>query len=118
MDFGQKIRLARERLGLTRDELAKMMSIRYYTLAKYEAGLREPDFATLAQIARTLHVSVDYLLDFEEPSGKSDANPGLDEVFLKYMALSSEAKARVQNQISFEYAQQAARKKSARPRRR
>ncbi len=111
MKFGERIRMARDRLGISRDEMAKRLQLKYSTLAKYETSEREPDFATLVELARTLRVSTDYILGYvEAPRG---ARRGADEEALlaKYQMLSEEAKERVQNQVAFEHEQQRARQK-------
>ncbi len=114
MDFGARIRSARERLGITRDEFAKKINIQYYTLAKYEASAREPDFETLVLLANTLHVSTDYILGCTEEQvhlKQKGFDADAEILLLKYQTLSEDAKERIQNQISFEYAQQRARER-------
>ena len=112
MDFGERIRSARERIGMTRDKLAKRINIQYSALAKYESSAREPDFETLVLIANALRVSTDYILGCTEDQSrlrKKGLNADTESLMLKYQTLSEDAKERIQNQISFEYAQQRAR---------
>ena len=114
MDFGARIRSARERIGLTRDNLAKRTNIQYHTLAKYESSTREPDFETLVVLASALRVSTDYILGCKEDQArlkKKGLNADPESLMLKYQTLSEDAKERIQNQISFEYAQQRARER-------
>lgn len=111
MDFGARIRSARERIGLTRDNLAKRANIQYHALAKYESSTREPDFETLVLLANALRVSTDYLLgctEDQERLKKKGLNADAESLMLKYQTLSEEAKERIQNQVAFEYAQQRA----------
>lgn len=114
MDYGARIRAARERRGITRDELARQLNLRYQTFAKYEISAREPDFETLVQIANALRVSTDYILGCTEEQARLKQK-GFDAdaeiLLLKYQTLSEDAKERIQNQISFEYAQQRARER-------
>ena len=114
MDFGARIRSARERIGMTRDKLAKRTNIQYQPLAKYESSAREPDFETLVLIANALRVSTDYILGCTEEQARLKQK-GFDAdaeiLLLKYQTLSEDAKERIQNQISFEYAQQRARER-------
>lgn len=58
-----KLRLLRERDNLSREQLAKELSISYSTLSKYETNERQPDLTTLKNIANYFKVSIDYLLD-------------------------------------------------------
>lgn len=111
MDFGARIRSARERIGMTRDKLAKRTNIQYHALAKYESSAREPDFETLVQIANALRVSTDYLLGCTEDQTrlkKKGLNVDAESLMLKYQTLSEDAKERIQNQVAFEYAQERA----------
>ncbi len=114
MDFGARIRSARERIGLTRDNLAKRTNIQYHALAKYESSIREPDFETLVVLASALRVSTDYILGCTEDHARlkqKGLNADAESLMLKYQTLSEDAKERIQNQISFEYAQQRARER-------
>lgn len=112
MDFGARIRSARERAGMTRDDLAKRLNIQYSALSKYESSAREPDFETLVQIANALRVSTDYILGCTEDQmrlKRKGFDADAESLLLKYQTLSEEAKERIQNQVAFEYAQQRAR---------
>ena len=112
MDFGARIRSAREQAGMTRDDLAKRLNIQYSALSKYESSAREPDFETLVQIANALRVSTDYILGCTEEQmrlKRKGFDADAESLLLKYQTLSEEAKERIQNQVAFEYAQQRAR---------
>lgn len=63
MNFGTKLRMARESIGKSRNELAAAVNVTYWTISKYEQNEREPDFKTLTKIAKYLGVSTDHLLD-------------------------------------------------------
>ena len=111
MDFGARIRSAREQAGMTRDDLAKRLNIQYSALSKYESSAREPDFETLVQIARVLHVSTDYILgctEYQMRLQKKGFDADAESLLLKYQTLSEDAKERIQNQVAFEYAQERA----------
>jgi len=62
MNFGERIKLLREELNLTREELANKFGIAYQTLSKYETNARFPDKETLKRFADFFGVSIDYLL--------------------------------------------------------
>ncbi|MBR1552918.1 MAG: helix-turn-helix transcriptional regulator [Schwartzia sp.] len=116
MDFGARIRAAREQLGIARDELAKKINIQYYTLAKYESSTREPDYNTLVFLANALRVSTDYILGCTEDQirlKRKGFDADAESLLLKYQTLSEDAKDRIQNQVSFEYAQQRASERKA-----
>ena len=100
MDFGARIRSAREQAGMTRDDLAKRLNIQYSALSKYESSAREPDFETLVQIANALRVSTDYILGCTEEQmrlKRKGFDADAESLLLKYQTLSEEAKERIQN---------------------
>ena len=104
MNFGERIRYRRENLEISRHELAKMVKINYYTLAKYETGVNEPDLATLVEIAKALKVSTDYILSM--PSGVASIPIGEEELLKKYRSLLKSAQERIQHHLDFECYQQ------------
>ena len=63
MTFGEKLKDARLKAGLSQEELAQRMSVSRSAVAKWETDKGMPDVANLKAIAGLLDVSVDYLLD-------------------------------------------------------
>ncbi len=55
MNVGQRIREAREELGMQRTVLARRLGVASNTLWRYESGEREPSMAMLERVARELH---------------------------------------------------------------
>lgn len=64
MPFNTNLRATREKMGMTRQELADSIGISVSALGQYEQGRREPDLQKLVTIAAALHVSVDDLLGY------------------------------------------------------
>ncbi len=64
MSFGNKLRILIEEKGITQKELANQLNIAPSTLGSYVQNTREPDFATVKQLAAYFNVSTDYLLDY------------------------------------------------------
>jgi len=60
--FHQRIKMLREKRGLSQAEVAKRLGIARTTYSGYEIGTREPDQNTLIKLAKFFDVSVDYLL--------------------------------------------------------
>lgn len=65
--FGARVRIMRNFLGLTQAELAEELGITKQALATYETGRREPPFKNLIKLARTFHVTADWLIGTEPP---------------------------------------------------
>lgn len=58
----QRLKIAREKMGLTQEQVAKQLNIEIGTLSGYELGRRRPNTDILAKIASIYNVSSDYLL--------------------------------------------------------
>ena len=61
-EFGQALRLARERRELTQTQVMALTGINNKTLSGYENGVAEPDLQTLATLLRLYQGSADQLL--------------------------------------------------------
>ena len=60
--WAKRLVAARTMTGLTQAAIARAIGISQPRYANYEAGTREPDYATLVEICRTLRVTTDFLL--------------------------------------------------------
>ncbi|MCY3857278.1 MAG: XRE family transcriptional regulator [Gammaproteobacteria bacterium] len=62
--FGQRLRMARKKAGLSMRELAKCMSpsVSPQAISKYEAGKMMPSSSVLVGLGQTLNVSLDFLM--------------------------------------------------------
>ena len=88
-EIGARLRRAREALRMTQKEAAEIIGVHPSTLNKYESGNSEPDFETLAKLAKFYGVSSDYLLDIK--AEKFD--PEWQELYRQLKAKSAEAEA-------------------------
>ena len=71
--LGQRIRAQRIRLGMTQEELAEALFVEKSTLSYYETDKKEMRASCLAEIARALYTTPDYLLGFEEKPDSFEA---------------------------------------------
>ena len=60
--IGARIKAARERAGLTQEDLAAELDMSPTHISVLERGRKAPKLETLVNIANTLHVSTDMLL--------------------------------------------------------
>ena len=60
--FGERIRKLREEAGFNQPQFAQLLNVKTATINRYENDVREPEYATLIQIADFFNVSTDYLL--------------------------------------------------------
>lgn len=72
--LAERLRLARDRLGLTQNEVGIRAGIHAPTVTRYEGGQNLPGAKALVGLARALDVSIDWLLLGEG----SSVTPGSD----------------------------------------
>lgn len=65
VNFGEKLKLLRTNAKLTQQQLADRLGVAKSIVSYYESGSRYPSYDVLVRIARTFHVTTDYLLDIE-----------------------------------------------------
>ena len=63
MTFGERLREARKKAGMTQEQLAEVLSVSRQAVTKWESDKGIPDVENLKLIAKVLDVSIDYLLD-------------------------------------------------------
>lgn len=65
MNFGEKLKTLRKGQKLTQQQLADRLGVAKSVVSYYESGDRFPSYDVLVKIARTFHVTTDFLLDVE-----------------------------------------------------
>lgn len=78
-DFGRILRKIRQSAGFTQKQLADRIHVSKGTISNYETEERQPSPAILKDLARTLHISADYLLGMEESTQTLDISDLTDE---------------------------------------
>lgn len=71
--FTDRLTELREKKNLTKQGVADLLAVNRVTYSNWELGKTEPNFVTLAKLAKLFNVSVDYLL------GVSDVNSYLQD---------------------------------------
>ena len=65
MNLGDRIRKAREDMGLSQGNLAQLIGVKSgAVISNWEKGLNKPDAEKLVSLCEALHVTASYLLDF------------------------------------------------------
>lgn len=64
--FGEKLKSARKKAGLTQEQLAEKLLVSRQAITKWEANRGMPDIENLKQLSKLLGISIDYLLDSRE----------------------------------------------------
>ncbi len=71
---GNRLRVERENLNMTREELAELISISPYFLGQIERGERNMSIKTLTSLSQCLHISIDYLFFGSDPISNNNAD--------------------------------------------
>jgi transcriptional regulator with XRE-family HTH domain len=70
LHVGKRLRRRRRLLGMTQQELASQVGVRFQQIQKYECGANRITASRLYDLARAMNVSVQYFFD-----GMAAANP-------------------------------------------
>lgn len=99
MDFGKtmgsRIRRARERLGISQEELAFRIGKTQNAISTYENGNRMPHLSQLPELAEALEVPIAYLFGDLEPDEEmiqtyNRLNPDAKRLALAYLHMLEE----------------------------
>lgn len=74
LHVGKRLRRRRRLLGLTQQELASQVGVRFQQIQKYECGANRMTSSRLYDLSRALHVSVQYFFDGIESDDLLAAN--------------------------------------------
>jgi transcriptional regulator with XRE-family HTH domain len=78
MTIGQRIKQLREKRGVSQRSLAKQAGVPQPVIQRFEAGSRNAEHMSVTyakRIARTLGVSVDYLIGMYQDDEEDDVEP-------------------------------------------
>ena len=76
-----RLKKMRKANGLTQHQLANELGIYQQAYARYESGDREPNIATLIELANYFDVSVDYLIGKEPMKIEQQIDPPEDDIW-------------------------------------
>lgn len=102
--FGERLRMARERSGLTQLEVYKAIKLSNKSLSRYENDATSPDPETIKALIELYDVSADFIMGLSENMGHSRPGNGKwnlnntslpDDTVQKLIHLSTEAKKKV-----------------------
>lgn len=76
MNFNERLKEIRLSKKLTQQQLAEQVGLAKPTISCYEKGKREPNILMVKKIAKTLNVSLDYLVGLDnDPTPKKNISP-------------------------------------------
>ncbi|MEL6663860.1 MAG: helix-turn-helix transcriptional regulator [Pseudomonadota bacterium] len=77
LHVGKRLRRRRRLLGMTQQDLASQVGVRFQQIQKYECGANRVTSSRLYDLSRALNVSVQYFFDGIKPAD-APANPAND----------------------------------------
>lgn len=90
-NLGEKIKAARKAQKITQQAMADRLGVHRSTVANYEIERRRPSLDELKEIAKILHVDVNYLLEGEEVRPEDELKTRANDVFFD-LSISEEDK--------------------------
>lgn len=78
MTFGERLKDLRERANISQRYLANQIGTSQTVISNYERDITKPKFEHIVPLAKTLHVSTDYLFELDDL-------PGSDKWILKFL---------------------------------
>lgn len=75
---GARLRLRRNLVGMSQEQLGNALGLTFQQIQKYERGINRISASRLHQICKILNVSVDYFFD-EMPVASDNNRPGMGE---------------------------------------
>lgn len=103
MNYGEKIKQARENLGITRKELSKRIGLSPASISGLEAGKMRIVIDNAVKIAEALSIPIEFLLteNSTEISRYLECDKKAKIFFTTYLLLSLEGRASLQKQADF-----------------
>lgn len=102
--IGEKIKLLREKRGLTQEELAEKIGVSKSSISQWENGMKEPRMGMIQKVADLFGVTKSYIIENETQEYDPDAleildmlenNYDLKMLFMKTSKLSETDKRRI-----------------------
>ena len=101
MGFSEQLKIARNTMGYTQQQVADALGLTASTYCGYETGKRQPDVAKLKQLARILNTTGSFLLETEpvQDTCREDLGDGY-EFMASYGKLSQRSKKTVDDLVA------------------
>lgn len=77
MTLGEKIKMLRQKKGLTQAQLADLLFLKQNAISAYEKDVNQPSLEMIKKMATIFNVSADYLLGIDE----ANKNSSLEKTF-------------------------------------
>lgn len=85
MKYGERLKMLRNKKGLSQKELTERLNLNRSTYARYETSTTQPDYDTLKKLAEFHGVTTDYILGHEVKDIDSMTEEEIDEEIKEIM---------------------------------
>ena len=82
-NYGERLRAARKRNGLTQTELAERLGITQKSYQRMETGNHDLKMSTIQQLCKTLDISADWLMGLNTKMVNIEVVPGKKPVYME-----------------------------------
>ena len=103
MSFNDRLKEARQAIGLTQEQVAAQIGVAKSTYAGYELGSREPSIPTVEKMMEVLSVDANYLYQDKIESTSSYMSVDEQEHIKKFRSLDSYGQKQVNTVLNNEY---------------
>ena len=101
--MGKRIQTLRKQQEMTQEQLADLLGVTAAAVSKWETNLSYPDITLLCPLARSLHISVDILLGFQEKMTKEECLEALKELEKLFSSHKAEEAVRYCRELQKQY---------------
>ncbi|RGT74937.1 helix-turn-helix domain-containing protein [Mediterraneibacter massiliensis] len=103
LQMGKRIQTLRKQQEMTQEQLADLLGVTAAAVSKWETNLSYPDITLLCPLARSLHISVDILLGFQEKMTKEECLEALKELEKLFSSHKAEEAVRYCRELLKQY---------------
>ena len=87
VEFGEQLRRAREKNGITQQSLAEQLSVSRQTVSHWECGDRYPNLVTTEKISQILEISIEDLLSEKDMTKVAERNPVIENKMINSLMI-------------------------------
>ena len=87
VEFGEQLRRAREKNGITQQSLAEQLSVSRQTVSHWECGDRYPDLVMTEKISQILDISIEDLLSEKDMTKVAERNPVIENKMINSLMI-------------------------------
>lgn len=101
MEFGEKLKLIRERRGYYQKDIADFLKVKQQTVSAWEKGNGQPDIETLNLLASFLNIDLNYLISTSTDLRFLQATDKDSRAYEDYESLPPEAKKEADDHLKY-----------------